>query len=65
MSNWKSMLKAGQIAWLLESDNPSVKYFTLIDIFEKPRKGTDVRKAKKQIMETGVVPKILAKQKPR
>lgn len=63
MSNWKSMLKADLIAWLLESDNPSVKYFTLIDILEKPRKDTDVRKAKKQIMETGVVSKILTKQK--
>lgn len=63
MSNWKSMLKADLIAWLLESDNPSVKYFTLIDILEKPRKDTNVRKAKKQIMETGVVSKILTMQK--
>jgi hypothetical protein len=57
------MLKADPITWLLESDNPSVQYFTLTDILEKLKKDSDVQKAKKAIMETGVVPKILAKQK--
>ena len=63
MSNWKSMLKADPVTWLLEENNPSVRYFTFTDILEKPGEDIDVRKAKREIMEIGVVPKILAKQK--
>jgi hypothetical protein len=62
MSDWKSLLKADPIDWLLEKDNPSVRYFTLTDILEKSENDFDVRKTKEEIMEIGVVPKILAKQ---
>jgi len=63
MGDWKSLLKADAMDWLLEEDNPSVRYFTLIDILDKPESDTDVRKTKSEIMTNGVVPKILAKQK--
>jgi len=46
----------------LEKDNPSVRYFTLIDILGKPENDSEVREAKDEIMEVGAVPKILAKQ---
>lgn len=49
--------------WLLEEDNPSVRYFALVDILEKHENDLEVSKAKKEIMVTGVVPKILAGQK--
>ena len=35
MNNWKSILKADQTNWLLEDDNPSVRYFTLVDLLNK------------------------------
>jgi len=57
------MLKTDPVTWLLEENNPSVHYFTFTDILEKPGEDIDVRKAKREIMEIGVVPKILAKQK--
>jgi hypothetical protein len=60
--NWKSFLTSNPIEWLLEEDNPSVRYFTLKDILNKPCNDFEVEEAKKKIMETGVVPKILAKQ---
>jgi len=63
MSNWRSLLKADPTGWLLEKDNPSVRYFTLTDILGKPENDSEVREAKNEIMETGVVPKILNKQK--
>lgn len=63
MDNWKSTLKAYPITWLLEDNNPSVRYFTLIDILEKAENDPEVKKAKEEIMKKGVVPKILAKQK--
>lgn len=62
MSNWKSMLKADPTGWLLEKDNPSVRYFTLTDILGKAENDSEVREAKNEIMKVGTVPKILAKQ---
>jgi hypothetical protein len=55
-------LKADPVEWLLEEENPSIRYFTLIDIFDKPANARDVQKARNNIMSTGIVPKILAKQ---
>jgi len=62
MSNWKSVLKGDPTEWLLEKDNPSVRYFTLTDILDRPEKDPEVTKAKQDIMRTGIVPHILAKQ---
>ncbi len=63
MNDWKSVLKADPTEWLLEKDNSSVRYFTLTDILEKPENDPEVRKTKKEIMEIGVMPNILARQK--
>ncbi|UCE39595.1 MAG: nitrogen fixation protein NifH [Thermoplasmata archaeon] len=63
VSNWKSFLKNDPVQWLLEPDNPSVRYFTLRDIQGISDKNKDVITAKKEIMTEGLVPKILAKQK--
>lgn len=62
MANWKAQLKADATDWLLEEDNPSVRYFTLTELLDKPQTDSEVQQAKKAIMTTGVVPKILAKQ---
>ncbi len=55
-------LKANPVPWLLEEDNPSVRYFALVDILGAPSRDRRVIAAGKAIMETGIVPKILAKQ---
>ena len=62
VSDWKSVLKADPTDWLLEKDNPSVRYFTLLQILDKPQNNPEVQEAKKEIMTAGVVPQILAKQ---
>jgi hypothetical protein len=62
MSDWKSVLKADPVDWLLEKENPSVRYFALSQILDKPQNSSEVQVAKKEIMITGVVSKILAKQ---
>ena len=58
-------MKADPTGWLLEEDNPSVRYFTLTDLLEKAPDDSDAKKAKARIMETGQVPKILTSQKSR
>lgn len=62
MSNWESVLKTDPIEWLLESDNPSVRYLALTDILEKPVSDPEVPKAKNDIMLRGIVPQILSTQ---
>ena len=61
MTNWKSLLKADPTEWLLEEDNPSVRYFTLTDILDEPQCGSEVKQAKEAIMSKGLAPKILEK----
>lgn len=52
------------IEWLLEDDNPSVKYFTLVDLLEKSKDDSEVLEAKEQIMKSESVQKIFSKQNP-
>ena len=56
------MLKADPTYWLLEKENPSVRYFTLRDILDKPEHNLEVQQAKHEIMQHGIVPDILRKQ---
>lgn len=63
MDSWKDLLRKDPTAWLLEQVNPSVRYFTLIDICEEKLKSSDVREARQAIMASGVVPRILSKQR--
>ncbi|WXG47159.1 MAG: nitrogen fixation protein NifH [Candidatus Atabeyarchaeum deiterrae] len=63
MHDWKSFSKADPTYWLLEDNNPSVRYFTLTDLLERTKNNNEVMEARTKIMETGPVPKILASQK--
>jgi hypothetical protein len=60
--DWKSHLQSDPTDWLLESENPSVRYFALTDLLGKTEFDGEVKKAKLNIMEFGLVPKILALQ---
>jgi hypothetical protein len=62
--SWKSLLNADPTGWLLETDNPSVRYFTLTGILEESPSDKEVVTSKAGIMETGMVPDILGKQNP-
>lgn len=63
MNEWRSVLKTDPTDWLLGEDNPSVRYFTLANILQRSEGELEVKKAKQEIMRTGVIPKILSKQK--
>lgn len=62
MNDWKTLLNADPTGWLLEEENPSVRYFTLLDILGRSETDPDVASAKRRIMEAGTVPAILKKQ---
>jgi hypothetical protein len=58
------MLKADPTGWLLEPSNPSVRYWTLIDILDKEPDDADVLKAQESIATSEPVKTILAAQEP-
>ncbi|UCE43244.1 MAG: nitrogen fixation protein NifH [Candidatus Aminicenantes bacterium] len=64
MNTWKSRLQADATPWLLEDNNPSVQYLTLTEIEGVPVSQPNVQASRNNIMKTGVIPKILAKQSP-
>ena len=51
------------IEWLLESDNPSVRFWTLQDLEERMPDDLDVLDAQRRIMSSPPVEAILAGQK--
>lgn len=50
--------------WLLEPDDPSVRYFTLRELLGETESSSPVRQARRDLMSRGRVPVILARQKP-
>ncbi|PJH75186.1 MAG: nitrogen fixation protein NifH, partial [Anaerolineae bacterium CG_4_9_14_0_8_um_filter_58_9] len=48
--------------WLLEPDNPSVRYFTLRHLLDRPEDDAEVQAARRAIMTSEPVQKILAAQ---
>jgi hypothetical protein len=52
------------IPWLLEEDNPSVRYFTLRDVLAMPETNPQVQAARTAIMESQPVKRILSRQQP-
>lgn len=63
MNDWKTALKADPTDWLLEKDNPSVRYYALRDIIGMPESDAEVAGAKKDIMSSGIAPAILERQR--
>ena len=63
MAGLKKVPKADPTKWLLEEENPSIRYFTLTELLDKPNTDPDVKKARRAIMSDPVVVKILSRQK--
>jgi len=63
MSGWRDLLQNSPIEWLLERENPSVRYSTLRDILDKGENDPKVAEAKAAISTSQIVFKIFSKQK--
>ncbi len=62
MTVWKSFLRADPIPWLLEENNPSVRYLTLAELCKGPESCSELVSLRNRIMHAGPVPKILSRQ---
>jgi hypothetical protein len=62
MISWETYFTTGIQEWLLEEDNPSVRYFTLLNLLEKSNSSPEIGETKRLIMQKEPVTKILSKQ---
>jgi hypothetical protein len=53
------------VDWLLEEDQPAVRYYTLVDILGRKDNDLQVREARSRIPQTGWAKDILSLQKPK
>ena len=63
MSNWQSKINGDPLPWLLEAENPSVRYFALRELLDCDETDRDVVAAKAAVMQSAPVKKILAAEK--
>jgi len=64
MTDWRNVLNGDPIPWLLEPDNPSVRYFTLTEILDRPTTDAEVQETKAAITDSRIVRDIFAAQHP-
>jgi hypothetical protein len=64
MERWKTLLNADATDWLLEDTNPSVKYFCLRWLLDKPEDDMAVVSTSEAIAQSDSVKKLLRRQRP-
>ncbi|MHA1200595.1 MAG: hypothetical protein ACTSQF_14855 [Candidatus Heimdallarchaeaceae archaeon] len=52
------------VDWLLEKENPSVRYRTMVELLDKPKLDSEVKETKKQILSYAPVKKMLDAMHP-
>lgn len=57
-------LNGDPLPWLLDPGNPSVRYWTLVDILDRPAGDPDVQEARAAIAQQALVKEIFALQHP-
>jgi len=64
MWSWQEILKTSPIGWLLEEENPSVRYFALRDLLDRKEDDSELQAAKAAIPTSKLIAKIFSRQKP-
>src|SRR5665811_2183009 len=64
MQNWKNRLNGDPLPWLLDPEDPSVRYWTLIDILDRPANDSEVQEARSDIAQQPLVKKLFSLQHP-
>ncbi len=60
----KNNLKGDPLPWLLDPENPSVRYWTLIDILDRPENDPKVQETRAAISQQPLVKELFALQRP-
>ena len=62
--NWQSQLKGDTVSWLLEPENPGVRYLALRDLLDKPHDDIEMVSAREAAHTKGPIAAILDKMQP-
>lgn len=65
MEEWKNLLNGDPTEWLLEESNPSVRYFTLVKLLDRPEHAPEVAVAREAINASEPVRRMLEAQRPQ
>jgi len=64
MKNWQNHLNGDPLPWLLDPENPSIRYRTLIDLLDRPVRDPEVQEARAAIAQQPLVKELFALQHP-
>jgi hypothetical protein len=64
MQSWQKHLNGDPLPWLLDPENPSVRYWTLVDLLDRPAGAPEVQEARAAIAQQPMVQELFALQHP-
>lgn len=64
MQNWQRCLNGDPLPWLLDPGDPSVRYWTLRGILDRPANHPEVQEARAAIAHQSLVKELFARQRP-
>jgi hypothetical protein len=64
MQNWRDHLNGDPLPWLLDPQNPSVRYWTLVDVLDRPASDPEVAGSRLAIAQQPFVQELFALQRP-
>jgi len=64
MENWQKQLNGDPLPWLLKPENPSVRYWTLVDILDRPINDPEVLETRRAIADQPFVKELFTLQHP-
>jgi hypothetical protein len=62
--NWTEQLKGDTLSWLLEPDQPGVRYLAMRDLQEKKETDPEFKAARQEAHTTGLIAMVLDKMQP-
>lgn len=62
--SWQRQLAGDPLPWLLEDENPSVRYWALVDLLDRPATDPEVQAARAEIARQPLVQELFARQQP-
>ncbi len=64
MDHWLTHLKGDPLPWLLDRENPSIRYWTLVDILDQLADSSEVQQTRAAIADQPLVKELFALQHP-
>jgi len=64
MQSWKKHLNGDPLPWLLDPENPSVRYWTLVDILDRPADDSEVQETRTAVAHQSLVKQLFTLQHP-